>query len=152
LPGLVHLIFLTCAGIVGAVEAVLTYPTEYVKTSLQLQSKSNPEYKGIVHCVTKTVQTNGVTGLYRGLTPLIIGSIPKQGVRWFAYDVISGKLKKDGELTSARRALAGFAAGSAEALFAVVPMETIKTKVIDDKKSPNPQFKGSMDGVMKNSS
>ena len=70
-------------GIVGAVEAVLTYPTEcallhstkpslrqislllphrYVKTMLQLQSKTNPEFRGIWDCVAKTVKNHGVTG------------------------------------------------------------------------------------------
>jgi solute carrier family 25 citrate transporter 1 len=137
-------------GIVGAVEAILTYPTEFIKTSLQLQSKVQPEYRGIWHCITKTVNDRGVFGLYRGLGPLVVGSIPKQGVRWFAYDVFSKELKdSNGNLTGARRAVAGFGAGAAEALFAVIPMETVKTKLIDDRKSANPQFKGSMDGVMK---
>jgi solute carrier family 25 citrate transporter 1 len=137
-------------GIVGAVEAVLTYPTEFIKTSLQLQSKLQPEYRGIWHCITKTVADRGVMGLYRGLTPLVVGSIPKQGVRWFAYDVFSKELKDgNGNLTGGRRALAGFGAGAAEAIFAVIPMETIKTKIIHDRKSANPQFKGSLDGVMK---
>lgn len=34
--------------ITGFTEAVCCYPTEYVKTQLQLQSKSNPEFKGIM--------------------------------------------------------------------------------------------------------
>jgi len=136
-------------GVVGAVEAVLTYPTEYVKTHLQLQSKVNPEYTGIWSCVKGTVKQHGVLGLYRGLTPLLIGSIPKQGIRWFAYDTISGQLKEDGKLSSSRRSMAGFGAGCAEAIFAVVPMETIKTKIIDDKKSANPQFRGTFDAMKK---
>jgi len=128
---------------------VLTYPTEFVKTHLQLQSKLKPEYSGIWNCITKTVARDGFTGLYRGLTPLVVGSIPKQCVRWFAYDLISGKLKGTGELDAGKRALAGFCAGGAEALFAVIPMETVKTKIIDDKRSANPQYKGAMDGVVK---
>jgi len=137
-------------GIVGAAEAILTYPTEFIKTNLQLQSKTNPEFRGIWHCITKTVATNGVSGLYRGLTPLVVGSIPKQGVRWFAYDMFSRQVKDEkGQMTGTRRAIAGFGAGAAEALFAVIPMETIKTKIIHDRRSANPQFKGSMDGVMK---
>lgn len=54
-----------------------------------------------------------------GLGPLIVGSIPKQGVRWFAYDMASSRLKVKNdkgvmELTSGGRAMAGFLAGTGE--------------------------------------
>jgi len=32
----------------GTIEAIICYPTELVKTTLQLQSKTNPQYKGMV--------------------------------------------------------------------------------------------------------
>jgi hypothetical protein len=50
--------------------------------------------------VTKTVKRDGFIGLYRGLTPLVVGSIPKQGVRWFAYDLMANKLKVQPSSTS----------------------------------------------------
>lgn len=39
------------------------------------------KYNGIADCMKKTVQTNGVFGLYRGLSVLLYGSIPKSAVR-----------------------------------------------------------------------
>jgi len=47
----------------GFIEAIICYPTEFVKTQLQLQSKANPEYTGILDCAKKTVAkkwTNGI--------------------------------------------------------------------------------------------
>lgn len=41
----------------------------------------NKKYNGIADCMKKTVQTNGVLGLYRGLSVLLYGSIPKSAVR-----------------------------------------------------------------------
>ena len=41
----------------------------------------NKRYNGIADCVRKTIQTNGVGGLYRGLSVLLYGSIPKSAVR-----------------------------------------------------------------------
>lgn len=41
----------------------------------------NKKYNGIMDCMKKTVQTNGVLGLYRGLSVLLYGSIPKSAVR-----------------------------------------------------------------------
>lgn len=39
------------------------------------------KYNGIGDCVKKTVQANGILGLYRGLSVLLYGSIPKSAVR-----------------------------------------------------------------------
>ena len=59
-------------GITGGIEICITYPTEYIKTQLQLDEKLG-KYKGIVDCAKQTVQQNGVRGLYRGLPVLIYG-------------------------------------------------------------------------------
>jgi solute carrier family 25 citrate transporter 1 len=72
-------------GITGGIEICITYPTEYVKTQLQLDEKAGTaakQYSGIVDCVKKTVQRHGVFGLYRGLSVLVYGSIPKSAVRY----------------------------------------------------------------------
>jgi len=69
-------------GITGGIEICITFPTEYVKTQLQLDEKAGKrQYEGIVDCVKKTVRSNGVSGLYRGLSVLLYGSIPKSAVR-----------------------------------------------------------------------
>lgn len=69
-------------GITGGLEIMITYPTEYVKTQLQLDEKGEKKrYNGIIDCVKKTVKQRGFFGLYRGLTVLLVGSIPKSGVR-----------------------------------------------------------------------
>uniref|UniRef100_A0A3B3YYS7 Uncharacterized protein n=1 Tax=Poecilia mexicana TaxID=48701 RepID=A0A3B3YYS7_9TELE len=68
-------------GIAGGIEICITFPTEYVKTQLQLDEKANPpKYRGIGDCVKQTVQSHGVKGLYRGLSSLLYGSIPKSAI------------------------------------------------------------------------
>ena len=73
----------SAGGLTGGIEICITFPTEYVKTQLQLDEKAgaNKRYKGIVDCVKVTVRENGVRGLYRGLSVLVYGSIPKSAVR-----------------------------------------------------------------------
>lgn len=40
-------------GIAGGIEICITFPTEYVKTQLQLDEKANPpKYRGIGECET----------------------------------------------------------------------------------------------------
>ncbi len=69
-------------GIAGGLEIMMTFPTEYVKTQLQLDEKAaTPKYKGPIDCVKVTVKDHGVRGLYRGLSSLLYGSIPKASVR-----------------------------------------------------------------------
>ena len=45
--------------------------------------------------------------------------------------------------------LCGIAAGAAESTLVVTPQETLKTKLIHDKLSPNPQYRNLFDGVKK---
>jgi len=51
-----------------------------------------------------------------------------------------------GNLSPVNRMLCGLGAGVCEAIFAVTPMETIKVKFINDRRSPNPRFKGFLHG------
>lgn len=69
-------------GIAGGLEICCTFPTEYVKTQLQLDEKAaKPQYKGPWDCVRQTVKGHGISGLYRGLSSLLYGSIPKASIR-----------------------------------------------------------------------
>lgn len=136
-------------GITGGIEICITYPTEYVKTQLQLdQRAAKPKYSGIADVVRQTVKTNGVSGLYRGLSVLIYGSIPKSAVRFGTFEQLK-KLAADerGNLSIDKRLYCGLGAGVAEAIFAVTPMETVKVKFINDQASPNPKYKGFYHGV-----
>lgn len=70
--------------------------------------------------------------MYRGLTPTLIGSIPKAGIRFGLNAVIKDKLRdKDGKLTVGKNFIAGLGAGVSEAILIVTPVETVKTKVIE---------------------
>jgi len=65
----------------GFIEAIICYPTEFVKTQLQLQSKVNPQFNGMWDCTVKNVKAHGPFSLYRGAAPLIVGSSFKQMAR-----------------------------------------------------------------------
>ncbi|KAK7863545.1 hypothetical protein R5R35_011172 [Gryllus longicercus] len=137
-------------GITGGIEICITYPTEYVKTQLQLDEKSGKakQYTGILDCVKKTVRNHGFFGLYRGLSVLLYGSIPKSAVRFGAFETFKKHAVDDkGNLTAGTRLLCGLGAGICEAIFAVTPMETVKVKFINDQRSANPKYKGFFHGV-----
>jgi solute carrier family 25 citrate transporter 1 len=140
---------IVAGGITGGIEICITFPTEFVKTQLQLDERAaQPRFKGPVDCVKQTVAEKGIRGLYRGLPVLVYGSIPKSDVRFGAFEFFKGKVVDDkGNLAPHHRLLCGLGAGVMEAIFAVTPMETVKVKFIDDQNSKNPKFRGFFHGV-----
>lgn len=141
---------IVAGGITGGIEICITFPTEYVKTQLQLDEKAGKtrQYNGIVDCVKKTVKSHGVLGLYRGLSVLLYGSIPKSAVRFGTYEEFKKRsVDEVGNLSPVNRLLCGLGAGICEAIFAVTPMETVKVKFIHDQTQPNPKFRGFFHGV-----
>ncbi|KAF9962138.1 hypothetical protein BGZ72_010037 [Mortierella alpina] len=146
---------LTAGAVAGAVEAIVTYPTEYVKTQLQLQDggvcsarNGGVKFKGPIDVLVTTVRTQGITAIYRGLSALVIGTAAKAGVRFFAFDQFRDMLKdSEGKTTGARSVLAGLGAGMTEAVLVVTPTETIKTKLIHDGNLAEPKYRGLVHGV-----
>jgi len=136
-------------GITGGIEICITFPTEYVKTQLQLDERSaTPKFKGPIDCIKQTVRGHGVLGLYRGLSVLLYGSIPKSSFRFGTFEYLKGKAADErGNLTPHMRFVCGFGAGISEAIFAVTPMETVKVKFIHDQTLEKPRFKGFIHGV-----
>ena len=141
---------IVAGGITGGIEICITYPTEFVKTQLQLDEKAgkNKQYSGIVDVVKQTVQKKGFFGLYRGLSVLLYGSIPKSAVRFGAFEKFkSYSVDEKGNLSPGNRLLCGLGAGLCEAVLAVTPMETLKVKFIHDQNQANPKYRGFFHGV-----
>ncbi|TKR64549.1 hypothetical protein L596_025061 [Steinernema carpocapsae] len=136
-------------GITGAIEICITFPTEYVKTQLQLDERSaKPKYKGPIDCVVKTYKGHGFFGFYRGLSVLLYGSIPKSSFRFGTFEFLKSKAcDEKGNLTPLMRLACGLGAGLSEAVFAVTPMETVKVKFIHDQTLAQPRFKGFLHGL-----
>ncbi|KAG9290671.1 hypothetical protein G9A89_011634 [Geosiphon pyriformis] len=139
------------AGLVaGGVEATITYPTEFIKTQLQLQDTKSGEklYKGPIDCGVTTIRTRGFFALYKGLSALVIGTAAKAGVRFLTYDELKKLLSDEkGNISGPKSMLAGLGAGMTEAVTVVTPTETIKTKLIHDHIQPHPQYKGLIHGI-----
>jgi hypothetical protein len=62
---------LLAGGLAGAFEASVMYPSEYIKTQLQLASRKSTtsgalQYKGVVDCATQIVKQRGFFALYKG--------------------------------------------------------------------------------------
>ncbi|KIM29237.1 hypothetical protein M408DRAFT_328914 [Serendipita vermifera MAFF 305830] len=128
----------------GAVEGFVTYPMEFLKT----RSQFGGQHEKPLDIAKSTLKTKGITGFYSGASALIIGNAVKAGVRFLTYDTLKSLLAdKEGKVSAPRSLAAGLGAGVAESIFAVTPSETIKTKLIQDAKSPNPRYHGLIHGT-----
>ncbi|KAJ5573068.1 hypothetical protein N7450_010052 [Penicillium hetheringtonii] len=123
----------------GAVEIAITYPAEFAKTRTQLNRRLAEGQKLPWPPFGKQ--------WYAGCTSLIIGNSLKAGIRFVAFDAIKAALQdENGKISGPRTVIAGFGAGFTESLLAVTPTESIKTQLIDDRKSANPRMRGFLHG------
>ena len=74
-------------------------------------------------------------------------SVPKNYVRFGTYAYVQSNVFTEKSKTN--NFLCGLCAGAAESTFVVTPQETLKTKLIHDKLSANPQYKNLFDGIRK---
>lgn len=109
----------------GIVEACCLQPIDVIKTRLQLDHGG--QYKGIVHCGSTVARTEGVSALWKGLTPFATHLTIKYALRMGTNAFYQSLLRDpDGSLGAGRRMLAGLAAGVTEALVVVTPFEKVK--------------------------
>mmetsp|Transcript_20385 Transcript_20385/g.52137 ORF Transcript_20385/g.52137 Transcript_20385/m.52137 type:complete len:294 (-) Transcript_20385:61-942(-) len=134
----------------GGTMVVASYPLEFCKTQLQLQSKTAPEYSGMPDVMKKTFGKHGISGLYKGASVRIFGAGAQQMCRWGAYTNFSAFFRDEkGKISVIGNTLSGLGAGCVEAIFAVTPVETVKTRVNDDMRRGTGNYKGSGDAIVK---
>ncbi|ORY81808.1 putative Tricarboxylate transport protein [Leucosporidium creatinivorum] len=119
----------------GAVESFATFPTEFVKTSAQLQTAGGRATTPVA-IFKDTWKTKGIAGFYAGCAPVVAGNALKAGVRFLTYDTVRDSLRdSNGKITPARTVLAGICAGACESIVAVTPSESIKTRLIENRRA-----------------
>lgn len=137
-------------GTAGAIEGIITYPFEFAKTRLQLLDKNVKTSRNPLKLIYNTGKTEGVRSIYTGCGAFVVGNTAKAAIRFLGFDAIKNALRdEDGNLTKTRGAIAGLGAGVLESVVAVTPFETIKTAMIDDRRSANPRYQGLISGPAK---
>ncbi|KAL4926350.1 mitochondrial carrier domain-containing protein [Aspergillus undulatus] len=122
-------------GAAGGLESLLTYPTEYLKTRLQLQAASAGKPLSPGRLLVQTIRQYGLGHMYTGSAAFCISNAAKSGVRFFAFDSARKWMPTDqsGKTTAWGNMGAGMLAGAAESVLVVTPGETLKTKIIDEQ-------------------
>ncbi|KAF8728183.1 hypothetical protein HU200_018770 [Digitaria exilis] len=81
-------------GLAGASFWGLVYPTDVVKSVLQVDDHKSPKYKGSMDAVRKILAADGVKGLYKGFGPAMARSVPANAACFLAYEVISESARR----------------------------------------------------------
>ena len=81
---------LLCGGFAGITAITITYPTDLIRRRLQMQSFSPevPRYSGILDCVNKIYNKEGIKGLYLGLSINYIKTFPTLAIQFYALDTL----------------------------------------------------------------
>lgn len=89
------------------------------------------DYRNLLDAIVKIVQAEGPCGLYKGLTPSLIGVIPYAASNYFAYDTLRKAYKKafkKEEIGNMMTLLIGSAAGAISSS-ATFPLEVARKKM-----------------------
>lgn len=79
-------------GLAGASFWVSVYPTDVIKSVLQVDDYKNPKFSGSMDAFKKILKAEGVKGLYRGFGPAMARSVPANAACFLAYEVTRSSL------------------------------------------------------------
>ncbi|KIJ23898.1 hypothetical protein M422DRAFT_217378 [Sphaerobolus stellatus SS14] len=135
----------------GGVAAVLVgHPFDLTKT--RLQTAKAGQYTGAIDVVKKALAVDGVTGLYRGVVPPLLGVTPIFALSFWAYDV-SQKLirtitpnRTSQTLSTAELAAAGFLSAVPTTLV-TAPVERAKVLLQVQGQGSEKKYKGVIDVI-----
>ena len=119
----------------GFVSTVVFYPLELIKTRMQVEETRNGSYRTIIGSFERVLKVEGVTGLYKGLTPAVLASCGSWGGYFYLYELAKKRKlttrERQGQgesLNSVDHLMAGFEAGVVLALL-FQPLWLAKTRM-----------------------
>ncbi|KAM1520749.1 hypothetical protein ACFX10_011091 [Malus domestica] len=117
----------------GAMAATFVCPLDVIKTRLQVHGMPSGQRGSIiVTSLQKILKTEGVKGMYRGLSPTILALLPNWAVYFTVYEQLKGLLHShvhgSGELTIGENMIAAAGAGAATAI-STNPLWVVKTRL-----------------------
>mmetsp|Transcript_49715 Transcript_49715/g.124971 ORF Transcript_49715/g.124971 Transcript_49715/m.124971 type:complete len:354 (+) Transcript_49715:187-1248(+) len=140
--------YLIAGGTAGFVESCACHPLDTIKTRMQIQRKKmfNPFQVG-----RNIIKREGAFALYKGLTPVVSGIVPKMAIRFSSFETYKEWLGTNnpvtGEVNTFKTFIAGLASGITEAVMVVTPMEVLKIRLQSQRHSlvdplETPRYRG----------
>lgn len=73
----------------------VAYPLQLIRTKLQADKGTTTlrrRYRGMIHCFAETYKERGFIGLYRGLGPNLLKSIPAISISYAVFEKCSNMI------------------------------------------------------------
>lgn len=79
-------------GLAGGSIWLVIYPTDVVKSVIQVDNFKNPRFSGSIDAFRKILASEGAKGLYKGFSPAMARSIPANAACFLAYEMTRSSL------------------------------------------------------------
>ncbi|KAF9146763.1 hypothetical protein BGX30_009545 [Mortierella sp. GBA39] len=96
------LVHLSSAATAGVVTATVTNPIWLVKTRMQLQVEGVRQYKNSFDCMVKIIRSEGIRGMYRGLSASYLG-VAEGTIQWVIYEQLKTTLAERRKLNNSTK-------------------------------------------------
>lgn len=83
---------IVAGGLAGASFWMSVYPTDVVKSVIQVDDYKSPKYSGSADAFRKIAASEGIKGLYRGFGPAMARSVPANAACFLAYEITKSSL------------------------------------------------------------
>ncbi|KAG6571669.1 Mitochondrial carnitine/acylcarnitine carrier-like protein, partial [Cucurbita argyrosperma subsp. sororia] len=80
-------VLILAGGVSGAAFWLAVYPTDVIKSVIQVDDFKNPKFSGSIDAFRKIMASEGVKGLYKGFGPAIVRSAPANAACFLVYEI-----------------------------------------------------------------
>jgi len=116
---------LLSGGISGFTSLTATYPTEFVKTKMQMGNN-----KSFLKLFGEEIKNGGLKVMYRGYFPTLLSIVPRAAINYTVYEFCYYNLLASGYNKHLSNLSAGMISGATAASLLATPVENIKTQNI----------------------
>ncbi|KAL0110211.1 hypothetical protein PUN28_013687 [Cardiocondyla obscurior] len=143
----------------GVVSTLMLHPLDLIKIRFAVSdghTNTAPRYNGLRSAIAQIVKTEGVRGLYRGVTPNILGSGSSWGFYFFFYNTIKTSIQGGNSKKPLGPSMHMFAAADAGVLTLLMtnPIWVVKTRLClqyadDVNLAESKRYRGMIDALKK---
>lgn len=83
---------MVAGGLAGGSFWLTVYPTDVIKSVIQVDDFKNPKYSGSIDAFRKILAAEGIKGLYKGFGPAMARSVPANAACFLAYELTRSSL------------------------------------------------------------
>uniref|UniRef100_A0A7S2T7G4 Uncharacterized protein n=1 Tax=Chloropicon roscoffensis TaxID=1461544 RepID=A0A7S2T7G4_9CHLO len=123
---------LAAGALAGMTASAATHPLDTVRLRLAMPNHS---YRGLIHATATIVNNEGVSALYRGLGPTLMGIAPYAALNFATYDLVKARYyaaRRRGGGDSGESPIANLVLGGATGCFAATccfPLDTVRRRM-----------------------